>query len=172
VNGDAASLRAAMKTRYGSVATTRRQDEGCSINLDGLGHRVVLRGEGLSLLVAPQRRSSAEEAPDCLVIGTHAGGPILGVVELKSKTASASNVQQKLVNGIHDANEALAACGRTPNLSRTYPIVLAKSRRASAFQVLASRELRVGATRLRVTVGACGDRLTDIVDKVDRRPRQ
>jgi hypothetical protein len=79
-------------------------EKGCRLKLDGLGDHVVLKGE--ALCQDPRER---QRMCDCIIF-VAGNSVIIGIVELKSKTAHSSEVVDKLTNSSEIALEILRKC--------------------------------------------------------------
>lgn len=86
-----------IKSDFAHAFRSRCSESGCTLRLDGLSNRVVLKGEELY-----QDRKMC----DCIIFIVD-DSVIIGIVELKSKTVRTSEVADKLINSSEIALDIL-----------------------------------------------------------------
>ena len=100
---------AAIETLFATAKRRRCADSGCEFRVAGVHDVLVLKGEEIG--EADRMRA------DCLVFAHDAAGRAwVFVVELKSKSVSVSEVEEKLRNSAADAREALTMAGLTADV--------------------------------------------------------
>ena len=82
-----------IKRDFAHALRPRCSERGCTLSLQGLGDRVVLKGEEIS----QARQARKPPMCDCIIFVVD-DSIVIGIVELKSKTVDASQVEKKLVN--------------------------------------------------------------------------
>jgi len=125
----------------------RCAEQHCELRLDGLSNYVVLKGEQ----VCPDRRMC-----DCIIFVATESGVTIGIVELKSKTAHASEVIEKLTNASESALEILDGCGVRTAKPEFWHLVLSKRWDASEYRVITNRKIIVGGKKYPVIPKRCG----------------
>lgn len=149
-----AAIRAHIDRHLPHAKAKRCCEARCELKLDGLRCRILLKGE-----LARQDRKMC----DCIVF---AGTDRLAVAlaELKSKTARASDVVEKLTNGSLAALEVIGAAeGALPGLTFCF-IVLAKAWHRSELVTLTRHRIAVRGTRYRILPKKCGVSLAEVLD--------
>jgi hypothetical protein len=131
-------------------------DRGCTFKLDGLPKRFVLKGEKIS---------TDSKICDCIVFVVQ-NGLFIGIVELKGRTVHASEVREKLANGIEIALQIFDRC--TTNLPKfqIYALVLAKSWDISQYEVLTSRTLTVRGKKHGILPKRCGVSFSEVISSL------
>jgi len=89
-----------IKNNYNNAVVTRCSEKGCELRLDGLKNYVVLKGE----VICHDRKIC-----DYIIFKINSS-IIIGIVELKSKTAHPGEIEEKLTNGSKMALNILTEC--------------------------------------------------------------
>jgi hypothetical protein len=90
---------------------------------------------------------------DCIIF---TGGIIIGIVELKSKTAHSSEIEEKLTAGSEIALNILEGCSDNDIKFEFYHLVLAKKWHSSEYKVITSRKIVVRGKRYDIIPKRCG----------------
>ncbi len=141
-----------VRANYRAAIIPRCEERGCKLGLGSMPAHVTLKGESLR----GDRRMC-----DCIVIAAHGTSLTITLVELKSKTAHAREVCEKLENGTRAALDLLHECGCSP--SRLYHLALAKRWDASELAVVSKARLRVYGRTYGVLAKRCGASLHAVV---------
>ena len=141
---------------YPDAVQERCEEHGCSLGLEGLPERVVLKGE----LVPHQGRIC-----DGLVfVAVEERGVALAAVELKSGSYYPEEVLEQLQNGA-TAGSGIAS-EQQVTISRFLAVLLHRrgSRGSTAeFRHLRRAEIEFGGRKQRVTIEQCGACLSELV---------
>ncbi|MGC8932751.1 MAG: hypothetical protein ACP5KE_09110 [Candidatus Methanodesulfokora sp.] len=141
-----------IKDNYDNAIIKHCSERSCELRLTGLNNYVILKGEKIC---------RDKKMCDCIIFADRS--PVLiGVVELKSRTADPDEVEEKLTNGSQMALDILErCCGRVD--FRLYPIVLSKSWRPSEYILIAKKRIEIRGRKYRITLKSCGDELLAII---------
>jgi hypothetical protein len=135
---------------------THCSERSCKLKLVGLGNYVVLKGEKM--------RGDCKIC-DCLIFTENADG-LIGLVELKSKNANATEIEEKLTNGLEIASRLLEKCGIKYVNVDFYLIVLSKNWRSSEYQVIKSRKVQFRGKRYDIIPRKCGLSFLDLISRL------
>lgn len=114
-----------IRNHFGEAEIARCVERGCRLRLDGLREHVILKGER----ICPNQKIS-----DCIIFVQEAS-IVVGIIELKSKTIHATDVTQKLTNGLQAAWDILHGFNNRVR-THVFLVVLAKGWDTSAFRKL------------------------------------
>ena len=140
-----------IKNNFTNAIVPRCFEMGCMLNLNGLSNHVVLKGE----TICQNRRIC-----DCIIFTE---GIIIGIVELKSRTAHSSEIEEKLTNGSEIALNILDKCSNNDMKFEFYHLVLAKKWHSSEYKVITSRKIVVRGKRYHVIPKRCGISFSAII---------
>lgn len=126
----------------------------CELKLGGIRSLVLLKGE----LVLSDRKMC-----DCILFVVR-DGLAVALAELKSKTAHAREIVEKLENASKAALDILAGCVPALAKPRLVFLVLAKSWHRSELKVLTGHGVSAGGTRYPVLPKKCGASLSQVLD--------
>lgn len=121
-------------------------EHGCKLVLNDIGNHVVLKGE---------RICQDRKMCDCIVFA-HTQGMIISIVELKGRTAHASEIVEKLTNGSLAALSILEKCSSHRLRFEFYHIVLCKSWSVSEYIVINSRKIKFRGKKYDILQKRCG----------------
>lgn len=133
-----------IKNNFTNAIIPRCSEMGCRLRLNGLSNRVVLKGER----ICQDRRIC-----DCIIF---TGCIIIGIVELKSKTAHSSEIVEKLTNGTEIALDILEMCCDNDMKFEFHHLVLAKKWHSSEYKVITSKRIVVRGKRYDIIPKRCG----------------
>jgi len=142
-----------VKSNFTHALETRCSDKGCELKLFGLKNYIVLKGEDLC---------QSRRICDCIIFKVHSY-IIVGIVELKSKTAHSSEVVEKLTNGSNVALDILEKCSDKHMKFEFYHIVLCKRWTSSEYRVIISRKITVRGKRYNIMLKRCGVSFSEII---------
>ena len=120
-----------IKGNFTNAIIARCSDMGCRLRLNGLSNHVVLKGER----ICKDRRIC-----DCIIF-TRDNCIIIGIAELKSKTAHSSEIVEKLTNGSEIALDILEECSDNRMEFEFYHLVLCKRWRPSEYKVIINKKI-------------------------------
>ncbi len=136
-----------IRSNHTNAIIRRCSEKGCSLKLDGLGNRIVLKGE----IIYEDRKIC-----DCIIF---AGDNciIIGIVELKSKTIHSSEIREKLENGSEIALDILEKCSSNRVKFEFYHVVLSKGWRSAEHKIISRRnKIKVRGKRYDIIPKRCG----------------
>ncbi len=113
-------------------------EKGCTLSLQGLGDRVVLKGEEIS----QARQAHKPPMCDCIIFVVDSS-IIIGIVELKSKTVDVSQVEKKLVNSSRIALNIVEKYTDNRAEIEFYHLVLCKRWRHAEHREIKGKRIRV-----------------------------
>ena len=142
-------LKENIKQQYSEAIIKKCSEHGCSINLRGLPHRIILKGEKIM---------QSWKMCDCIIFVFNKS-VIAGIVELKSKTIHANEIAEKLGNGLKLTFDILS---KHQN-STIYPIILYKSIRSSEFNVLKRKKISFRGINHDIIHRRCGESFLNII---------
>lgn len=133
-----------IKSNFTNTIVARCSEKGCKLRLNGLSDYIVLKGE---------RICQDRKICDCIIFVRN--NRIIGIVELKSRTAHPSEIKEKLINGSIIALDILEKCRDKQNYE-FYHLVLSKSWRPPEYRVIISRRIIVRGKRYDIIPKRCG----------------
>lgn len=142
-----------IKNNYTNAIIPRCYKMGCHLGLNGLNNYVILKGE---------RICTDRKICDCIIF-TSDNYIIIGIVELKSKTVYASEIIEKLANGIKTALDILEEGNDNCMKFEFYPIVLYKSLHPAEYKVITSRKIKVKGKRYNIIPKKCGISFSTVI---------
>lgn len=142
-----------VKSKFTNAIITRCSEMGCRLKLDGLSNYVILKGER----ICQDRRIC-----DCIIF-IRDDSIIIGIVELKSKTAHSSEIEEKLTNGSLIALKILERCCDNSVKFEFYHLVLSKSWYSSEYMVIISRKIRVRGKKYEIIPKRCGVSFSKVI---------
>jgi len=140
-----------IKSNFADAVIPRCSEMGCKLRLNGLSNYVVLKGESL----CKDRRIC-----DCIIF---TGGIIIGIAELKSKTAHSSEIEEKLTNGLEIALNILEECRDNDIKFEFYHLVLAKKWHSSEYKVLTRKKIVVKGKRYDIIPKRCEISFSEVI---------
>jgi len=140
-----------IKNNFTNAIIPRCSERSCRLKLNSLSNYVVLKGER----ICQDRRIC-----DCIIFTREI---IIGIVELKSKTAHSSEIEEKLTNGSEIALNILESCSNNGIKFEFYHLVLAKKWHSSEYKVITSRKIVVRGKRYHVIPKRCGISFSAII---------
>jgi len=128
-------------------------EHGCSLKLDDLSNYVVLKGENVC---------KSQPICDCIIFLENTN--IIGIIELKSKTAHSSEIEAKLTNGSKIALEILKMCNDIK--CKFYHIVLAKRWRSSEYRVITQKKIKIEGKKYNIIPKRCGTYFSAVITRL------
>ena len=126
-----------IKSELSNAVRRGCSDRGCRLRLDGLGDHVVLKGEDLY----QDRMARKPPMCDCIIFVVNAS-IIVGIVELKSKTVDANQIERKLTNSSRAALDILSKYADRHAKTEFYYVVLCKRWRTIENRAVKNRKIR------------------------------
>jgi hypothetical protein len=102
---------------------------------------------------------------DCIIFATNKR-IIIGIVELKSKTAHPSEIIEKLTNSSEVALSTLEKCRRNFTRLDFYHIVLCKGWDSSEHRVITSRRIVVRGKKYDIIPKRCGVSFSEVISSL------
>jgi len=140
-----------IKNNFTNAKRRGCSEKGCTLKLNGLSNHVVLKGER----ICQNRRIC-----DCIIF---AEGIIIGIVELKSKTAHSSEIEEKLANGSEIALNILDECSNNDIKFKFYHLVLAKRWDSSEYKMIIRKKIIVRGKKYPIIPKRCGISFSEII---------
>jgi len=103
--------------------------------------------------------------PDCIVFA-YAQFTIIGIVELKSKTAHVNKIAEKLTNGSRVALSIWRERSGNQHRVELYHIILSKSWRVSEYRMMTSKTLKLRGKKYPIIPKSCGTSLAKLITKL------
>ena len=144
------SLTECIRENFGDGLVRRCADSGCRLGLKGLESFLVLKGE---------RLCEHERISDCIIF---ADNVLIGIVELKSKTAHANQIIDKLTNAASLTLAILRKCGTRSSDFEILFIVLCKAWRVSDHRIISNRRIRLKGRNFGIVTKKCGTNLATL----------
>lgn len=145
-----------IKNNFARAAVTRCFERGCELKFNGLDKYVVLKGE---------RVCRDRKMCDCIIFKAR-GYIIIGIAELKSKTAHSSEIVEKLTNGSEIALDILKEGVIKYKRSLMYQfchLVLCKKWHTSEYKVISREKITVKGKRYDIILKRCGVSFSEII---------
>jgi len=145
-----------IKSDFAHALRRRCSEGGCTLRLDGLTNRVVLKGDGIC-----QDRKMC----DCIVFVVN-GSVIIGIVELKGKTVHTSEVADKLTNSSEIALSILekyADWGTKPTIRH---LLLHKGLDSSELRKIERRRIGIRGKRYDIIAKPCGVSFSTVISEL------
>lgn len=151
-----------IKSDFAHALRRRCSERGCTLRLGGLGNHIVLKGEEL----CSDRQSRRLPMCDCIIFVAD-GSIIIGIVELKSRTADPGQIEKKLTNSSRIALDILQNYIDTRIEPEFYHIVLCKKWRTAEHTAIRNRKIKVrGKSRkYDIITDHCGVSLSTVISK-------
>lgn len=152
-----------IKSDFAHALRRRCSERGCTLRLGGLGNHVVLNGEELR----PDRQSRRlPPVCDCIIFVAD-GSIIVGIVELKSRTADPGQIEKKLTNSSRMALDILQNYIDRRIEPEFYHIVLCKKWRTAEHGAITNRKIRVRGKgrKYDIITDHCGVSLSTVISK-------
>jgi len=128
----------------------------CKLKLDGMNEHIILKGE---------RLCSNQKICDCFVFVEEVDLGIVALIELKSRSVHASEIEEKLENSLERAIEILNDCSVSVKDVRIYLIVLAKNWRTVEHRKIGRLTINIRGIKEGIITGKCDISLRDIILK-------
>ena len=129
----------------------------CKLKLDGMNEHIILKGESLC---------SDQKICDCFVL-VEGDLESVALVELKSRSVHASEVEEKFENSLERAIEILNDCGVSVKDMRIYLIVLAKNWRTTEHKIIRRSKIKIRGIEEGIITGKCNNSLRDIISRLN-----
>ena len=151
-----------IKSDYTHALRRRCSERGCTLRLGGLGNHIVLKGEELY----SDRQKRRLPMCDCIIFVAD-GSIIIGIVELKSRTADPDQIEKKLTNSSRIALDILGKYLDSLIEPEFYHIVLCKKWRTAEHTAIRNRKIKVrGKSRkYDIITDHCGVSLSTVISK-------
>jgi len=148
------SILACIQSNFAEALREQCSEIGCTLNLRDIGNLVIIKGEEIRKDV---------KICDCIVfIEDPSLGNVIGIVELKNKTAHVDEVCEKLKNGTIEACNILSKCSSNHQAFEFHHIVLCKSWRVSEHKAITSRNLKLLGKKFWIHAKSCGISFVEI----------
>lgn len=145
-----------IKNIFANAVAKDCSEMGCKLRLNGLHNHVVLKGEQIC---------TSRKMCDCIIFATNKR-IIIGIVELKSKTAHPSEIIEKLTNSSEVALSTLEKCRRNFTRLDFYHIVLCKGWDSSEHRVITSRRIVVRGKKYDIIPKRCGVSFSEVISSL------
>jgi hypothetical protein len=99
---------------------------------------------------------------DCIVF-TAEHSLIIGIIELKSRTAHPKEIEEKLTNGSAISLDILERCADGIPKFEFYHLVLSKSWRTSEYVVIVNTRINVRGKKYYIIAGECGISFSQVI---------
>ncbi len=154
-----------IKTDFAHALRRRCSERGCTLRLGGLGNHIVLKGEEL----CPDRQSRRLPMCDCIIFVAD-GSIIIGIVELKSRTADPDQIEKKLTNSSRMALDILGKYLDSRIEPVLYHIVLCKRWHTAEYRAITNRKIRVRgrSEKYDIITDHCGSSFSTVISKYKR----
>jgi len=145
------SILESIENNFTYAIIKRCSETGCELRLNNLTRYIVLKGENIC---------RDEKICDCIIFLEDI---LIALVELKSRTAKAGSVVEKLTNGSLVAINILESyLDKTIRLN-FYHIVLCKRWRVSEYRVITSRKISIRGKTYDIIAKRCGVSLSELI---------
>lgn len=136
-----------IKSDFAEEMVNHCSERSCKLKLAGQSNYVVLKGEK----ICNNRRIC-----DCIIFTIGDEYIVIGIVELKSKTAHSSEIEETLTNGSEVALNILEKCNDERLKFDFYHIVLSKKWKSSELRMIESKKILVGGKEYNIITKKCG----------------
>jgi len=131
----------------------RCSEQSCELKLDNLNDYVILKGEKLC---------QQYKICDCIIF-TSDNDNIIGIVELKSRTIHAHDIEDKFNNGMEKVIKILEECDVNSKNFEFYFIVLSKKWSNSEYVMCKNIKIKIRGKKFSVIPKKCGDSFSAII---------
>jgi hypothetical protein len=145
-----------IKNIHTDARISRCYEMGCRLKLNGLNNYVILKGEKMCI---------DRKICDCIIF-TIEDYIIVGIVELKSKTVHASEILEKLTNGLKIALDILKECNDNCILYEFYPIVLHKGINSSEYKIIVRNRIILKGKKYNIIPKKCGTSFSALISSL------
>jgi hypothetical protein len=147
-----------IKNDFAEAIINHCEEKSCKLKLVGLNNYVILKGEKVREKICSERKIC-----DCIIFTLGGEYVVIGIIELKSRTVHASEIEEQLTNGLEVALDILKKCNDEHLKLDVYPIVLSKARSSSELRMIASKRIRVGGKKYDIIPKKCGLSFTESI---------
>jgi len=145
------SLRQYVENTFPESIVASCREESCSLNLEGIPHRIIIKGE----------KACNSKICDCIVFVETDESIRLCTVELKSKRLHPRDIPEKLSNCARIAFDVFEKCDiETPT---PLFLVLHKDTKSSEHQVLSRKRVHFNGRNYHIGVMRCGSSLSKLL---------
>ncbi len=154
-----------IESKYGEYKLNKCKEKGCKISFKGLKNYLILDAEAVS------KDFMNGKVCDCIIyspLNERKGHNLIGIclIELKNKNFTASDIQEKLQNGVVISEKILKNCLENNTYEYdVFPITLAKGWDHTEFRIVCSKKIKVGKRKLSIITDKCGGNLFEILHK-------
>ena len=145
-----------IKNIHTNAIISRCYEMGCRLKLNGLNNYIILKGEKMCI---------DRKICDCIIFISE-NYITVGIVELKSKTVHASEIVEKLTNGLKIALNILNECNGNCILNEFYLIVLHKSIHISEYQKIIRSRIELEGKKYNIIPKKCGTSFSALISKL------
>ncbi len=136
-----------IKSGFAEAIVNHCSERSCKLKLTGLSNHIILKGEK----ICNDRRIC-----DCIIFTIEDEQVVIGIIELKGRTAHSSEIEEKLTNGLEIASDILEQCNIERFKSEFYLIALCKSLKSSEYRIISSRKIYFRGKRYDIIPKKCG----------------
>ena len=143
-----------IKNAFPGSIVAKCKEESCSLNLRGIPHRIIVKGE----------RVCDDKICDCIIFSETTEGIKVCAVELKSKRLHARDIPEKFCNCAHTAFNIFKNC----NIEAPIPffLVLHKGTKSSEHQVLSRKRVNFNGKDYPIRIRRCGSSLSNLFEEL------
>ena len=149
-----------IKNDFAEERVNRCSDRGCTLKLGGLSNSVILKGDGIC---------KDHKICDCIIFTPGGEYVVIGIIELKSRTVHASEIEEKLTNGSEVALDILEKCNDEHLKFDFYHIVLSKEWSSSELRMIESKRIRVGGKEYNIITKKCELSFPELISRFKKR---
>lgn len=146
-----------IKKDYSRAIKKQCCEQGCKLDLAGIGKHVVLKGE----LLVPKNQPAKPKICDCLVFSSDNSFRI-SIVELKSRSNDWTHIQEQLIGGVEYACKIFKNIN--PNITPKIVLVWLTKHRASSTVMFLKKSVCINNERYYVQYENCNTALKSILD--------
>jgi hypothetical protein len=144
-----------IKSRFAHALRRGCSEKRCTLRLQGLGNYAVLNGER----ICPDRKMC-----DCIIFVAN-GSVIIGIVELKSKTAHSSDIAEKLTNSSETALDILQRCADSGVDFRLCHLALSKKWKTIELRKIRKERVRIRGKVYSIITKRCGVSFSTVISE-------
>lgn len=132
----------------------RCEEQSCSLNLNGIPHRIIVRGE----------KACKDKISDCIIF-LEKDGIKLCIVELKRKRLHPHDIPEKFCNAARIAFEILNNC--KVEVQFLIFLVLHKGVNSSEYRIISSKAVYLHGENYPIQIKKCGSSLLDLLEQLE-----
>lgn len=142
-----------LEKNYYYAIVKKCSESNCKLGLKNLSNFIILKGEKLT---------TNQKICDCIIYLQEKCVYVV-LVELKSRTLHATEIIDKLTNGLIISQEIIKGVGLNISQIKFIPLLLSLSKNTSEYRVLTSKRIDFQGKKYKILLKKCGIILSEVL---------